>query len=200
MLRKLFYKEEVQERRIIAWINYPITILKIKMNVLQVRKITLQGGIKMYLDAVFSISLQGIEAMKKIDNNARLDYLLGIGEDDSFTKHMINIGDFGITANIFYYLLLSPELNLSELDEVNTEELFIDEYFHVLHLNKLMVKSLNKKLQDIELDYIKNIMDGADIINLQPICSAYEKFLEFKDLIKEAVLKKADLLLVIRFK
>lgn len=154
----------------------------------------------MYLDAVFSISLQGIEVMKAIDSNRRLDYILGIGEDDSFTKYMIDIGDFGTTTSLFYYLLLSPEFNLSELDEVNSETLYADEYFHVLHLSNLMVKSLNKKLQDIELDNIKNMMSAADTIDVHPMCAGYEKYLELKDLIKETDLKNANLLLIKRFK
>lgn len=154
----------------------------------------------MYLDAVFSISPQGIKSLKDIENNRRLDYILGIGEDDSFTKHMINIGDFSNTTNLFYYLLLSPELNLSELDEANTEALYKDEYFHILHINNLMTKSLYKKIQEIELDYIRSIMDTASIMDVHSTYTGLGKFLEINDLIEEAVSKNANLLLIIRFK
>lgn len=154
----------------------------------------------MYLDAVFSVSPQGIETMKNIDNNRRLDYLLGIGEDDSFTKHMFDMGDFASTTNLFYYLLLSSELNLSELNKANAEELYIDEYFHILHLSNFMAKSLNKKLQGIGLNYIKNIMNAADTIDVHPTCISYEKYLELKDLVKETALRDASLLLIIRLK
>ncbi|SKA04328.1 hypothetical protein [Anaerorhabdus furcosa] len=154
----------------------------------------------MYLDAVFSISPQGIKSLKDIENNRRLDYILGIGEDDSFTKHMINIGDFSNTTNLFYYLLLSPELNLSELEEANTEALYKDEYFHILHINNFMTKSLYKKIQEIELDYIRSIMDTASIMDVHSTYTGLGKFLEIKDLIEEAVSKNANLLLIIRFK
>lgn len=153
----------------------------------------------MYLDALFSISVNGISVMKEIDKSRRLNYILGLDSNQSFTDHMINIADFGDSISLFYKILMLPELHLSELIEENVQELYRDRNFFVFYLDNKKVKNFSKKLNEIDIKYYKTaLLISEGICSMSPYTEE-EKFHEFKNIVMEASIKKANLLFIMRY-
>lgn len=152
----------------------------------------------MYLDAMFSISTEGIEIMRNMGTKRRLDYVLGLDSDVSFTDYMINIADYGEKASFFYSVLKLPELNLIELNYENMELLYKDDNFTILLLDKFKVKNISLKLDTINMNYFNVASLIAEEIGEKSFYTEEEKFLEFKKITKEAYKSDANLLFIMR--
>ncbi|MEG0527432.1 MAG: hypothetical protein RR531_07955 [Longicatena sp.] len=100
----------------------------------------------MKLSAVFVVDESCINEMLSMQEAKRMDYLLGIDENQNFENHIIDMDDFMEMPSNFYSKIKNQILNCSELEEHKLNYLYCKPKYRICFLTMEQLSCIHKKL------------------------------------------------------